>query len=36
VVINVDDVMANKLNDIDDVERELPGYIDTLREWLRL
>jgi inorganic pyrophosphatase len=35
-VISVDDVLAPKLNDVADVDRELPGFISTLREWLRL
>jgi len=35
ICINVDDVMASKLNDIGDVEREMPGMVDVLREWLR-
>jgi len=36
IVINVDDVLAPRLNDIGDVERELPGFVATLREWLRM
>ena len=36
VVIAADDVLAPMLNDIDDVERVLPGTIDVMREWLRL
>jgi len=31
-----DDPLAPQLNDIDDVERVLPGYISVAREWLRL
>ena len=36
MVIAADDVLAPMLNDIDDVERVLPGTIDVMREWLRL
>lgn len=36
ICINVDDLMAPQLNNIDDVERLLPGYISVLREWLRM
>ena len=36
IVINVDDILAPRLNDIDDVEAELPGFVSTLREWLRM
>merc|ERR1719331_1176572 len=36
ICVNVDDVLAPQLNNIDDVERILPGYISVLREWLRL
>ena len=35
-MIAADDVLAPMLNDIDDVERVLPGTIDVMREWLRL
>ena len=35
VCINVADPLAEKLNDIADVERELPGYVSCMREWLR-
>jgi len=35
ICINVDDPLASQLNDIDDVERVLPGYISVIREWLR-
>ena len=33
--ISVDDPLAAKLDDIEDVEREVPGLIATMREWLR-
>ena len=35
-MIAADDVLAPMLNDIDDVERVLPGTIDVMREWPRL
>lgn len=35
VCIAADDPLASQLNDIDDVERVLPGYIAVMREWLR-
>jgi len=35
VCIDVNDVLAPQLNDIDDVERVVPGYVSVLREWLR-
>jgi len=36
VCIAADDVLASQLNDINDVERLLPGYISVMREWLRM
>ena len=36
ICISVDDPLAPQLNDVDDVERVLPGYISVMREWLRL
>ncbi|KAG0229493.1 inorganic pyrophosphatase [Mortierella sp. GBAus27b] len=36
IVIDVRDPLAPKLNDIADVERELPGLIDATREWFRI
>jgi len=36
VCINVDDPLSSKLNDIEDVEREMPGAVSCLREWLRV
>jgi len=36
ICIAADDPLAPQLNDIDDVERVLPGYISVMREWLRL
>lgn len=35
ICINVEDPLAPQLNDIDDVDRVLPGYIPVMREWLR-
>mmetsp|Transcript_13013 Transcript_13013/g.42906 ORF Transcript_13013/g.42906 Transcript_13013/m.42906 type:complete len:312 (-) Transcript_13013:167-1102(-) len=35
-VVRTDDPLASKLNDIDDLERELPGCVNALREWLRV
>jgi len=35
ICISADDPLAPQLNDIDDVERVLPGYISVAREWLR-
>jgi len=36
ICISADDPLASQLNDVDDVERVLPGYISVMREWLRL
>lgn len=36
ICIAIDDPLAPQLNDITDVERLLPGYIATMREWLRM
>ena len=33
--IATNDPLASQLNDIDDVERVIPGLISTAREWLR-
>mmetsp|Transcript_1945 Transcript_1945/g.2983 ORF Transcript_1945/g.2983 Transcript_1945/m.2983 type:complete len:301 (-) Transcript_1945:142-1044(-) len=35
VAIDADDKWAPFLNDIDDVERELPGTLNAIREWFR-
>ena len=35
VCIAMDDPLADKLDDIGDVEREVPGLIGVMREWLR-
>ncbi len=34
--VRLDDPLAARLNDIGDLERELPGAVDALREWLRV
>ncbi|KAG0207571.1 Inorganic pyrophosphatase [Mortierella sp. GBA30] len=36
IVIDVTDPLANKLNDIEDVERHLPGFIRATNEWFRI
>jgi inorganic pyrophosphatase len=36
IVIAESDPLASKVHDIDDVERELPGCLNELREWFRL
>ncbi|KAF9422884.1 Inorganic pyrophosphatase [Podila epigama] len=36
IVIDVNDPLANKLNDIEDVERHLPGFIRATNEWFRI
>ena len=36
ICIAADDPLAPQLNDIEDVERVLPGYISVMREWLRM
>ena len=33
--IRTDDPLAAKMDDIDDVEKEIPGLISVMREWLR-
>jgi inorganic pyrophosphatase len=35
IVINVRDLLANKLHDINDVEKYVPGLLDSLRDWLK-
>jgi len=35
ICIAHDDPLASQLNNIDDVERVLPGYVSVMREWLR-
>lgn len=36
LVINANDPMAAKLNDLDDIETLMPGYIDATREWFKI
>ena len=36
ICIAADDPLAPQLNDIEDVERILPGYVSVMREWLRM
>ncbi|MCJ1306519.1 Inorganic pyrophosphatase [Agyrium rufum] len=36
IVIDVTDPLANKLNDIEDVERHLPGLLRASNEWFRI
>jgi len=36
ICVAADDPLAQQLNDIDDVETVLPGYVSVMREWLRL
>jgi len=33
--IRCDDPLADRIHDVEDVDRELPGLIDTMREWFR-
>lgn len=35
IVVDVLDPLASKLNDIEDVERHLPGLIRATNEWFR-
>ncbi|KAF9947552.1 Inorganic pyrophosphatase [Modicella reniformis] len=36
IVIDINDPLANKLNNIEDVERHLPGLIRATNEWFRI
>ncbi|CAG8577534.1 28657_t:CDS:2 [Dentiscutata erythropus] len=36
IVIDINDPLANKLNDIEDVENHLPGLIRATNEWFRI
>lgn len=36
IVVDVNDPLASKLNDVEDVERHLPGLIRATNEWLRI
>ncbi len=35
IAINSQDPLFDQLNDIDDVERKLPGVVSGIREWFR-
>ncbi|KAF5397543.1 Secreted inorganic pyrophosphatase [Paragonimus heterotremus] len=35
ITINVHDPMANKLNDITDVEKHMPGFLKATRDWFK-
>jgi len=35
IVIDVSDPLANKVNDIDDVEKHCPGLLNATSEWFR-
>jgi len=36
IVVDVQDPLASKLNDIEDVERQLPGLVRATNEWFRI
>jgi len=36
IVVDVNDPLASKLNDIEDVERHLPGLVRATNEWFRI
>lgn len=36
LAIDVNDPMASKLNDVEDIERHLPGLIRATNEWFRI
>ncbi len=35
IAIDVDNPLAEKLNDVDDVEKEMPGYLHETYVWFR-
>lgn len=35
ICINADDPLAAQLNDVEDVERVMPGELDAIRDWFR-
>ena len=35
IVIDVDDPLAAELNNLDDVEKAMPGFLANTREWFR-
>ncbi|GJJ77929.1 inorganic pyrophosphatase [Entomortierella parvispora] len=36
LAIDVNDPLAEKLNDIEDIEKNMPGFIDATRDWFRI
>ena len=36
IVIDINDPVAKELNDIGDVEKHMPGYLDDTRKWFRI
>jgi len=36
MVIDVNDPLAEKLNSLEDIETEMPGFLDNTREWFRI
>ena len=36
LTINVNDPLANKLNDLNDLNSEMPGILDATRDWFRI
>ena len=36
ICINVNDPIASKLNDIEDVETNMPGFLDATRDWFKI
>merc|ERR1712185_892275 len=35
IAVSADDEMASKLNDVSDLDKEMPGVISGIREWFR-
>ena len=35
IVIDVDDPLAASLNNLEDVEKEMPGFLAATRDWFR-
>ena len=35
IVIDTEDPLASELNNLDDVERVMPGFLAATREWFR-
>lgn len=36
IVIDVEDPLASSLNNLDDVEKQMPGFLNDTREWFRI